>query len=118
MHSDTEQQTNDGNRSYDNEGEVGTGVKEFLAANPSVARSDIFICTKVWNHLHAPEDVEWSLQKSLAALQMDHVDAFLVHWPIASEKNDDHSIKIGADGKVCVFRPIRINPTNLCNSTL
>ena len=85
---------------YQNEGEVGTAMKEFLSANPDVKRSDIFITTKVWNHLHQPEDVEWSLKDSLRMLQTDYVDAFLIHWPIASEKNQDHSVKIGTDGKV------------------
>lgn len=85
---------------YQNEDEVGTGMKEFLAANPSVKRSDIFIATKVWNHLHEPEDVEWSLKDSLKKLQTDYVDAFLIHWPIAAERNDDYGVKIGSDGKV------------------
>jgi diketogulonate reductase-like aldo/keto reductase len=72
---------------YQNESEVGSAVADFLSANPSLSRSDIFICTKVWNHLHSPEDVEWSIKSSLAALKTDYVDLFLVHWPIAAEKN-------------------------------
>lgn len=88
---------------YQNEEEVGTGMKEFLAANPSVTRSDIFICTKVWNHLHEPEDVEWSLKDSLKKLQTPYVDAFLIHWPIAAERNPDYFVKIGPDGKVCTL---------------
>ncbi|KAG9246436.1 aldehyde reductase I [Calycina marina] len=95
---------------YQNEGEVGTGIKEFLAANPSVSRSDIFICTKVWNHLHQPEDVEYSLQQSLKLLQVDHVDAFLVHWPIASKRNKDYSPMIGADGKYVIDDELTQNP--------
>jgi diketogulonate reductase-like aldo/keto reductase len=85
---------------YRNEDEVGSGLRDFLSQNPSVKRSDIFITTKVWNHLHEPEDVEWSLKDSLAKLQTPYVDAFLVHWPIASEKNADGTVKIGSDEKV------------------
>jgi diketogulonate reductase-like aldo/keto reductase len=85
---------------YQNEDEVGSGIREFLSQNPSVKREDIFITTKVWNHLHEPEDVEWSLKSSLERLQTSYVDAFLVHWPIASEKNPDRTVKIGSDGKV------------------
>ncbi len=85
---------------YQNEDEVGTGFQKFLSENPSVKRSDIFITTKVWNHLHEPEDVEWSLKNSLEKLQTPYVDAFLVHWPISSEKNADRTVKIGSDGKV------------------
>ena len=47
---------------YQNEGEVGDAVQDFLQTNPRVQRSDIFICTKVWNHLHEPEEVDWSFQ--------------------------------------------------------
>ncbi|RFU32113.1 hypothetical protein B7463_g4228, partial [Scytalidium lignicola] len=56
---------------YENEDEVGSAVQEFLAANPGVQRSDIFITTKVWQHLHEPEDVEWSLNDSLRQLQTE-----------------------------------------------
>ncbi len=80
-------------------------MREFLSANPSVKRADIFITTKVWNHLHEPEDVEWSINSSLEKLQTPYVDAFLIHWPIAAEKNPDRSVKIGADGKVSTFFP-------------
>lgn len=85
---------------YLNEDEVGAGMREFLSANPNVQRSDIFITTKVWNHLHDPADVEWSLKNSLEKLQTSYVDLFLVHWPIAAEKNPDNTVKLGADGKV------------------
>jgi diketogulonate reductase-like aldo/keto reductase len=85
---------------YQNEEEVGSGIRDFLSQNPSVKRSDIFITTKVWNHLHEPEDVEWSLKDSLKKLQTPYVDAFLIHWPIASEKNTDRTVKIDLDGKV------------------
>jgi diketogulonate reductase-like aldo/keto reductase len=85
---------------YQNEEEVGSGIRDFLSQNPSVRRSDIFITTKVWNHLHEPEDVEWSLKDSLKKLQTPYVDAFLIHWPIASEKNTDRTVKIGSHGKV------------------
>ncbi|EHL01328.1 NAD(P)-linked oxidoreductase [Glarea lozoyensis ATCC 20868] len=95
---------------YQNEGEVGSGMREFLSNNPNVKREDIFITTKVWNHLHEPEDVEWSVKDSLAKLQTPYVDAFLVHWPIATEKNEDHSVKIGSDGKYVIKKSLTENP--------
>lgn len=86
---------------YLNEDEVGQAIKEFLKENTSVKREDLFVCTKVWNHLHRPEDVEWSFNNSLKNLQLDYVDLFLVHWPIAAEKETQEKPKIGSDGKVC-----------------
>lgn len=95
---------------YKNEDEVGSGMREFLAANPSVKRSDIFVTTKVWNHLHEPDEVEWSLKDSLRRLETPYVDAFLVHWPIAAERDANHQVKIGADGKYVIKKDLTENP--------
>ncbi|KAI2732806.1 hypothetical protein DTO013F2_10580 [Penicillium roqueforti] len=85
---------------YLNEGEVGDAIHDFLKTNPSVKREDIFVCTKVWNHLHRYDDVLWSLNNSLERLKLDYVDLFLVHWPIACEKDGQGKPLIGPDGKV------------------
>lgn len=87
---------------YLNEDEVGTGIKQFLTAHPEVKREEIFVATKVWQHLHAPSDVEWSINDSLKKLQLDYVDLFLIHWPFAAEKNEDNTVKIGPDGKYII----------------
>jgi diketogulonate reductase-like aldo/keto reductase len=85
---------------YLNEDEVGDAIHDFLKENPSVKREDIFVCTKVWNHLHRYDDVLWSINDSLKRLKLDYVDLFLVHWPIAAEKDGQEKPKIGPDGKV------------------
>ncbi len=44
-------------------------------------RQDVFIVTKVWqDNLHY-EDVLSSAKQSLARLQTDYIDLYLVHWP-------------------------------------
>lgn len=95
---------------YHNEDEVGAALRDFLSANPSVSRADIFLCTKVWNHLHAPADVAWSLQSSLRALGVDYVDLFLVHWPIAAERTPDYTPKLGPDGRYVIDHALTANP--------
>lgn len=95
---------------YQNEDEVGDAVHDFLSANPSVQRKDLFICTKVWNHLHEPAEVKWSLENSLQKLRTDYVDLFLVHWPIAAESDESHMPKIGADGKYMIKKELTENP--------
>jgi diketogulonate reductase-like aldo/keto reductase len=95
---------------YQNEDEVGDALHDFLSKNPTVKREDIFICTKVWNHLHAPEDVKWSFENSRQKLRVDYIDLFLVHWPIAAEKNDDYSVKLGPDGKYIINKELTENP--------
>lgn len=97
---------------YQNEEEVGDAVHDFVAKTDGVERKDIFICTKVWNHLHQPEDVRWSIESSCKKLKVDYIDLFLVHWPIASEKKEDGSMmpKLGEDGKYVINRELTENP--------
>lgn len=95
---------------YGNEDEVGEAVRDFINSNSGVKREDIFIATKVWNHLHQPEDVKWSLQNSLDNFGTDYIDLFLVHWPIAAEKDADNNPKIGPDGKYVINKDLTENP--------
>jgi diketogulonate reductase-like aldo/keto reductase len=95
---------------YQNESEVGDAVRDFLQETPAVKRGDIFICTKVWNHLHEPEEVKWSLQSSLEKLQVDYVDLFLVHWPIAAEKDDKHMPKLNEKGQYIIKEELTKKP--------
>ncbi|KAF3064868.1 Glycerol 2-dehydrogenase (NADP(+)) [Daldinia childiae] len=95
---------------YKNEAEVGEALRDFLAKNKSVKREDIFICTKVWQHLHEPDEVKWSLENSLQNFGLDYVDLFLVHWPIAAERDDKYMPKIGADGKYVIKKELTENP--------
>ncbi|GHU24138.1 aldehyde reductase [Spirochaetia bacterium] len=46
-----------------------------------VRRDELFIISKVWNDMHGRGDVLLSLAKTLKDLQLDYVDAYLVHWP-------------------------------------
>ncbi|KAI2780320.1 Aldo/keto reductase [Daldinia loculata] len=95
---------------YKNEAEVGEALRDFLAKNKSVKREDIFICTKVWQHLHEPDEVKWSLENSLQNFGLDYVDLFLIHWPIAAERDDNYMPKIGADGKYIIKKELTENP--------
>lgn len=69
---------------YDNEAEVGAGIRA-----AGVPRSDIFITSKLWNTHHKAEDVERALDTSLADLGVDYVDLYLIHWPVAFKKGEN-----------------------------
>ena len=95
---------------YQNEDEVGEAVRDFLKSNPSVKREDLFICTKVWNHLHEPGEVNWSLQSSLEKLKVDYIDLFLVHWPIAAEKDEMNMPKLNSGGQYVIKEQLTRSP--------
>lgn len=61
---------------YDNEAGVGRAIR-----SSSVDRDEVFVTTKVANDRHEPDDLVASVEESLRALDMDHVDLLLVHWP-------------------------------------
>ena len=47
----------------------------------SVQREELWVTSKLWNDMHAPERVAPAFERSLRALGLDHLDAYLVHWP-------------------------------------
>ena len=63
---------------YGNEKEIGQVVAEMIAAG-EVTRRELWITSKVWNDMHG--DVAGACRRSLADLQLDYLDLYLVHWP-------------------------------------
>ncbi|KAI5456691.1 aldehyde reductase [Mariannaea sp. PMI_226] len=66
---------------YDNEAEVGAGIKA-----SGVPRDQFFLTSKLWNTHHRAGDVEEALDQSLKDLGTDYLDLYLIHWPISFRK--------------------------------
>lgn len=62
---------------YGNEEAVGQVLSE-----SGLARSDLFVTTKVWVDQYEPEALMRSVHESLERLRLDHVDLLLLHWPV------------------------------------
>ena len=61
---------------YDNEREVGEGLR-----GAGLARSEVFVTTKIWPSHFAPLELERAAKSSLARLRQTEVDLLLLHWP-------------------------------------
>ncbi|MDT0200316.1 aldo/keto reductase [Nocardioides sp. AE5] len=70
---------------YGNEKGVGDAI-----ASSGIARDELFVTTKLNNSNHRPDDVRRSFDESLEELGLDHVDLFLIHWPMPEAYDGDY----------------------------
>jgi len=69
---------------YGNEAGVGRAIKA-----SGLARQDLFITSKLNNPNHRREDALRSLDTTMEALDLEVLDLFLVHWPLADSPGID-----------------------------
>lgn len=73
---------------YGNEEVIGEALSEIFAEG-KILREDVFITSKLWNDSHAEGQVIPALQDSLKKLQLDYLDLYLIHWPVAFRNGVD-----------------------------
>jgi diketogulonate reductase-like aldo/keto reductase len=66
--------------SYLNERNVGEAV-----ARSGVARSDIFVTTKLWLSEYGADKTRRAFEASLRKLGVEYVDLYLLHWPLPTD---------------------------------
>ncbi len=65
------------------------GVGEAVAAS-ALDRDDVYITSKLNNGFHQPDDARKAFEGTLKALGTDHVDLFLIHWPLPKLYDGDY----------------------------
>lgn len=75
---------------YGNEKEVGVGIRA-----SGVPRDEIWLTTKLDNVWH--RRIEEAIDESLANLETDYVDLYLMHWPVSLDPKDESRVLNGWD---------------------
>ena len=67
---------------YMNEKEIGEAFR-YCFENNIVKREELWITSKLWNNAHLRDDVRPAIKNTLADLQLDYLDLYIIHWPVA-----------------------------------
>lgn len=65
---------------YLNEAGVGKAIR-----GSGLDRNSVFVTSKVWNTDQGYESTLEAFEKSLERLGMEHLDLYLIHWPVAGK---------------------------------
>ncbi|WP_283640943.1 aldo/keto reductase [Mesonia mobilis] len=76
---------------YENEEAVGKAIKQ-----SGIAREELMLTTKLWRENLGYESTKKAFETSLAKLDLDYIDLYLIHWP-ANAKNYENWQKANND---------------------
>jgi diketogulonate reductase-like aldo/keto reductase len=87
---------------YSNQKDIGKAFHKYLSnPNSPLKREDLFISSKLWTTDHQKEKVRPACVQTLKELQLDYLDMYLIHIPIAQEKVEN------AEHDKVIFVPLR-----------
>jgi 2,5-diketo-D-gluconate reductase A len=85
---------------YENEAGVGAAVRD-----SGLDRDEVWITSKLSNRMHEPDEIREAFETTLRKLDTDHVDLFLIHWPLPNRPGSDFVVRwkvleeLHADGR-------------------
>jgi 2,5-diketo-D-gluconate reductase A len=65
------------------------GVGEAIAAS-GLDRDEVFVTSKLNNSYHRPDAARRAFDRTLEELGLDHLDLFLIHWPLPTLYDGDY----------------------------
>ncbi|TVL92980.1 aldo/keto reductase [Streptomyces sp. SAJ15] len=96
------------------ENEEGTGQ---AIARSGIPRDELFVTTKLWNSDQGYDATLRAFDASLDKLGLDHVDLYLIHWPVPSQDRYVESWKalekIYAEGRARAIGVSNFHPAHL-----
>jgi 2,5-diketo-D-gluconate reductase A len=97
---------------YRNEAAVGQAVHA-----SGLDRGEIFITTKCFNDDHGKEKARRAFKKSLERLELEHIDLYLIHWPVPAHdlyvETWEAFIELQAEGLVRAIGVSNFQPEHL-----
>ncbi|MDR3196791.1 MAG: aldo/keto reductase [Planctomycetaceae bacterium] len=69
---------------YENEKGVGQAVRSC-----GLKREDVFVTSKLWNTQRGYEKTLAAFDRTMANLQLDYLDLYLIHWPANAKQSPD-----------------------------
>jgi 2,5-diketo-D-gluconate reductase A len=69
---------------YGNEKQVGQALTE-----SGLKRDEVYVTSKLDNGYHEPDEARRAFDATLAALGIDQIDLFLIHWPLPTRYGGD-----------------------------
>ncbi|WP_017537082.1 MULTISPECIES: aldo/keto reductase [Nocardiopsis] len=67
-------------RIYENEAGTGRALRD-----SQIPRDELFVTTKLWNSDQGFDETLRAFDASLERLGLDHVDLYLIHWPVPEQ---------------------------------
>jgi 2,5-diketo-D-gluconate reductase A len=97
---------------YRNEGAVGQAIHA-----SGIPRGEIFVTTKCFNDDHGHDKAKKAFKASLERLELEHVDLYLIHWPVPSHdlyvETWQAFIELQAEGLVRAIGVSNFQPAHL-----